>query len=277
MESPINTVEPPKKKRGRPRKQNTNLVFGEPSAPPAPPPPEAPSIVLEEPVSNYVEVVNLSNDQDLEDIKKRDVAEFFTKEVPLPPEPEVQVPDNAYIPPEPIQYPQPVMEVGMGFNQPAEESPKDFKERKDLIQKIRKYRETFEIVNRIGFDENGSLFHLRAVLEETRNIVSNRNTSILMKRSYITGCQGLELIGSKVGAKLQGYTDLMSRSAEVDSILAELRCEINVGYVPPWKRLMFVSLSSAYVVHSLNSKASLVVKFANDPVKPEVASKYNDL
>jgi hypothetical protein len=199
----------------------------------------------------------------------------------LKPEPEPEMPEPVYGP-EPSR--DPVFSVSSFTYTPPgpagtpNESEEDRKERLVLISKIKKYKKEFQFVNEISFNEAAPIHQLRNTLDEIRGLIQGKTTNVLIKRTYITGVSTLELLGQKTKlAKLNGLTDILSRSAEVESILKEISCEMHIGYVSPFKKLAFITLSSAYVLHTMNAKSEVFETFGKEQTNPEVINQYSDL
>ena len=241
---------PTKRGRGRPRK-----IVPEP----------VPAPVLE-PVSEEVEVIQLDGG-DLSDIARH--VEPVPEQVLEPvPEPVVE--------PEIIQLPPPAPIPGFHTAKPVESN--DVDKKKEILQKIRRYRESFEAVRAMrGPSEDASLEALEAHLETIRVTVSCKNTHVVVKGAYTVAVKGVEIVTTKVGMKTYGLSQMLSQSAEVDSILKELECEIGLGHVPPMQRLLFVTLSSAVVLDGANRRAEILGGFKKAEVSQDVAGKYKDL
>ena len=240
---------PKKRGRGRPRK-----IVPEP----------VPAPVLE-PVVEEVEVIQLDGG-DLSDIARH--VEQMPEPVPAPePEP---------VEPEIIQLPPPAPIPGFHTAKPVESN--DVDKKKEVLQKIRRYRESFEAVRAMrGPSDDASLEALEAHLETIRVTVSCKNTHAVVKGAYTVGVKGVEILTTKVGMKTYGLSQMLSQSGEVDSILKELECEIGLGHVPPMQRLFFVTLSSAIVLDGANRRAEILGGFKKAEVSQEVAGKYKDL
>ena len=254
-----------KKGRGRPRKIKPEPVI-EPATvieptPPSPPPeaevPQPMRTVVEE-STGFTNMHYLNGSAiDLSDIAKAEPE-------PEPEPPVFNTPNFNYSP----------------ISQPAQpsESAEDYKERRALISKIGKYKKEFEFANSIVLNEDAPLHQIRTQLDEIRMLIQNKTTGILIKRTYLTSVSTLELVGKKTNvAKLNGLTDLLSRSAEVDECLKLISCELDLGYISPYKKLAFITLSSAYVLHTLNAKAEIFTEFGKTPANPNVTAQYADL
>ena len=160
----------------------------------------------------------------------------------------------------------------------SNESEADLKERTLLKAKLKRYEKEFPCVSALALNFEAPLPQLRNQLDEVRALIQNKTTGILLKRTYLTGVSTLEVIGKKTHtAKLDGLSDLLARSAEVDECLKQLACEIEIGYISPVKKLAFITVSSAYVLHTLNCKSEIFNEFAKEGVKPFVAEAYKDL
>ena len=92
------------------------------------------------------------------------------------------------------------------------------------------------------------------------------------------GVKGLEVGGTAVGLKIYGLSDLLSRSAEVDSILKEIQCELPmIGHIGPGHRLALATFGAALALDSANRKSEVLGTFKAAPVSETVSSKYGDL
>ena len=92
------------------------------------------------------------------------------------------------------------------------------------------------------------------------------------------GVKGVEVTGCAVGLKVYGLSDLLSRSAEIESILRELQCELPViGHIGPGHRLALATFGAALALDSANRKAEVLGQFKQAPVSETVSQKYGDL
>ena len=147
-----------------------------------------------------------------------------------------------------------------------------------LINKLKRYATEFPAFATQAINPDGSLNSLKNQLDEVRGLIQNKTTGILLKRTYLTSVSTLEVIGAKTNtAKLNGLADLLSRSEEVDECLKQLSCEIDIGYISPIKKLMFITLSSAYVLHTMNQKSEIFNEFGKTKAKAEVVDGFKDL
>ena len=249
---------PKKRGRGRPRK---NPII-EPPAPPA-------EVVI-------MEGVDVDEPQTIE-LPKLDLGyvEHEEERVSLAPIPE-EAPVEA---PAPVPEPEPPM---LTYNTPSRyvitpSPPDDKEERRQLIDKIKKYRTGFDAARALPFNEDMPTDKLRSLLDDIRLTISSRNTSLLFRNGYLTMTKGVELVGAKAGVKCYGLADTLSKSAEVSDLLKEMEAEIGIKYISPWKRLVFLTISTAVVLHGLNQRAEVLAEYKAAPVNPSLDAKYKDL
>lgn len=272
----MDQIIPQKKGRGRPKK----LI------PPAPDnhlptiietvePPQKMMVIEDEPAANFTEIHNLNAGIDLSDIAK-----------PAEIEPPPPMPEMPPFQPEPVPFemgqsysPIPSFDVGLTASVNPNESEEDRKERLQIVMKLKKYAKAYPaFAQQANINTDASLSHLKTQLDEIRALIQNKTTDILIKRTYLTSVSALEMVGSKTHvAKLDGLADLLARSTEVDEVLKEISCELNISYISPMKKLAFITLSSAYVLHTLNSKSQVFKEFGEEKVKPEVLDGFKDL
>ena len=84
-------------------------------------------------------------------------------------------------------------------------------------------------------------------------------------------------MASKGGLKCYGLADMLGKSAEVDNILKEMEAEIGIKYISPWKRLAFITCTTAVVLDGMNRRAEVLAGFKAETVAPEIAKNYADL
>ena len=230
--------------------------------------------------NSFTQVVQLNGGIDLRDIAKQEPVEQEQPKVSDVQDDEEEEPEQPFRGEE--DYPAPPtssMPFPSFINSPAvTESDEDRKARREVVTKLKKYAKEFPAISSIPVDPDAPLHVLQNQLDEVRSLIQNRTTSVLIKRTYLTSVNALETIGKKTNvAKLDGLADLMSRSAEVDEVLREIACELEIGYISPYKKLAFITLSSAYVLHTLNSRATIFKEFGDANVQPVVSEKYKDL
>ena len=205
--------------------------------------------------------------------------------VPGPVEPEIEVinlgppPEPEPAPPPPPRPAQDVLEMLRTAPSSPMAPPADDKAtRRELLGKIKKYRESFPAVAAMRFSEEWSAEELESHLENIRVAVSAKTTGVLVKNAYILGVKGLEVGGTAVGLKVYGLSDLLSRSAEIDSILKEIQCELPVlARIGPGHRLALATFGAALALDSANRKAEVLGNFKSAPVAEAVSNKYKDL
>ena len=150
-------------------------------------------------------------------------------------------------------------------------------ERRQIIDKIKKYRQGFDAARALPFHEDMSTDALRAMLDDIRLSISSRNTSMVFRTGYLTAVKGVELVGTKVGMRCYGLADCLGKSQDVADCLRELEVECGLKYISPWKRLAFISVSTAVVLHGVNQRAEMLAGFKSEPVSPVLDAKYKDL
>ena len=160
---------------------------------------------------------------------------------------------------------------------PRPSPPDDKEERRQIIDKIKKYRQGFDAARALPFHEDMSTDALRAMLDDIRLSISSRNTSMVFRTGYLTAVKGVELVGTKVGMKCYGLADCLGKSQDVADCLRELEVECGLKYISPWKRLAFISVSTAVVLHGVNQRAEMLAGFKSEPVSPVLDAKYRDL
>ena len=175
---------------------------------------------------------------------------------------------------EPMTYtpaPMPVMFA------PRPEPSEDREERRQLIDKIKKYRQGFDAARALPFHEDMPTDKLRALLDDIRLSISSRNTSLIFRSGYLTAVKGVEIVGSKVGMRCYGLADALGKSAEVSDLLREIEAEVGIKYISPWKRLAFITVSTAVVLDGMNRRAETLASFKSEPVSPMLDETFKDL
>ena len=264
---------PNKKGRGRPRKNPVTAVAD-----------DAPENIVNNVEAE--EVILAPQRVDIDDLRAS-VPQAASAE----PEPEVETiymgpqPESAAPPPPPPPRASPdVLEMFRAASMQPTPTPTappvdDSKARKkELLGKIKKYRENFPAVAAMHFSESWGVEELDAHLESIRVAVSAKTTGVLVKSAYLMGVKGVEVTGCAVGLKVYGLSDLLSRSAEIESILRELQCELPViGHIGPGHRLALATFGAALALDSANRKAEVLGQFKQAPVSETVSQKYGDL
>ena len=217
--------------------------------------PEAPHQETEE------EVIRLAGDQEHE-APKMDLPEAVRElEAPTPVVEAVVAPTIVYLPaPEPV------------FDEAKEKA-----RRHSALTKVKRYREAFEAVRAMRFSEDWSTDAIESHLEDVRIMISSKTTGLLVKSAYTMGVKGIEVGTCMIGMKTYGLADLLSKNAEVDSVLKEIQCELGVGTIPPAHRLMLATISTVFVLDSVNKRAELLGNFKQEPIAENISSKYSDL
>ena len=239
--------DPPKRKRGRPRKT--------PAPAPVAEPPEEIIIQAPEPEATpEEEVIHLSGAEP----EAEAPPDVMTSGPPTAPEaqPETAV---AYAP------------------QPPQDDAKERARRHAALTKVKRYRESFPAVRAMPFSEEWSTVAIESHLEDIRITVSSRTTGLSVKSAYVAGVKGLEVGTCMVGMKTYGLADLVARNAEIDSILKEVQAELGIGTIPPMQRLALATMSVCFVLDSSNRKAEAMAGFKKEPVNVQLRTKYGDL
>ena len=270
-----NAAAPIKRGRGRPKKAKAVDDFLLPTIIEKDETPRMVFVDDPEPV-NFTEVVSLNGGLDLTDIAKPVEIEDAWHEPEAAAEPVHQ--DFNEVP----QAAMPSFSLGLTPSpvvpQASCESESDRKERLLLIGKLKRYATEFPAFATQSINPDAPINVLKNQLDEIRGLIQNRTTGILLKRTYLTSVSTLELVGKKTHtAKLDGLADLLSRSEEVDECLKQLACEMHIEYISPIKKLMFITLSSAYVLHTMNQKSEIFNEFSKTAAKAEVVEGFKDL
>ena len=258
-------IEIPKKRgRGRPRKI-------------AAPPPE---VIAEEPeeipppAAEIIPLAYCPPEHAEEDEEERVAL------APIPHDDEPGPPPFAFEPPKPAPVLEPMdyqAHVPMAVFTPRPEPPDDREERRQIIDKIKKYRQGFDAARALPFDESMSTDRLRSLLDDIRLSISSRNTSLIFRSGYLTAVKGVEIVGSKAGMRCYGLADTLGKSVEVSDLLKEIEAEVGIKYISPWKRLAFITVSTAVVLDGMNRRAETLASFKSEPVSPVLDDRYKDL
>ena len=148
---------------------------------------------------------------------------------------------------------------------------------KSALTKVKRYRESFEAVRAMRFSEDWSTDAIESHLEDIRIMISSKTTGLLVKSAYTMGVKGVEVGTCMIGMKTYGLADLLSKNAEIDSILKEIQCELGVGTIPPMHRLALATISTVFVLDSVNKRAEVLGNFKKEPVAENISNKYSDL
>ena len=178
----------------------------------------------------------------------------------------------AYTLPSASQAPAPAM---FTFKPSPPDEDKD--ERRELIDKIKKYRLGWDSVRALPFDEGMPTDKLRSLLDDIRLSISSRNTSLIFRSGYLTAVKGVEIVGSKAGMRCYGLADALGKSVEVSDLLKEIEAEVGIKYISPWKRLAFITVSTAVVLDGLHRRTETLASFRSEPVSPVLDDRYKDL
>ena len=77
--------------------------------------------------------------------------------------------------------------------------------------------------------------------------------------------------------KTYGLSDLLSKNKEIDDILKEIQSEMGVGNLPAHVRLAMATISTVFVLDSVNKRAEVLGNFKKEAVNETIANKYGDL
>ena len=191
----------------------------------------------------------------------------FTFSPPYAPEDKQEM-QPTYAPPPP---PPPMMFA------PKPQPPDDREERRQLIDRIKKYRQGFDAAKALPFNEDMSTERLRSLLDDIRLCISSRNTSLIFRSGYLTAVKGVELVGTKTGLRCYGLADALGKSNEVSDLLKEIEAEVGIKYVSPWKRLAFITVTTAVVLDGMNRRAEVLATYKQEAVNPVLDERYKDL
>ena len=175
-----------------------------------------------------------------------------------------------------LEEPKPTI-VYMPAPEPVFDESKEKARRHSALTKVKRYRESFEAVRAMRFSEDWSTDAIESHLEDIRIMISSKTTGLLVKSAYTMGVKGIEVATCSIGMKTYGLSELLSRNAEVDSILKEIQCELGVGTIPATHRLMLATISTVFVLDSVNKRAEVLGSFKKEPVAESVSNKYSDL
>jgi len=159
----------------------------------------------------------------------------------------------------------------------AADAKKEKDRRHAALTKIKRYREAFEAVRAMRFSEEWSTDALESHLEDIRILVSSRTSGMLIKSVYVAGTKGIEIVTCNVGLRTYGLSDMLSKNAEIDSLLKEVSCELGVGHIPATTRLMLATLQTVFVLDSVNKRAEVLGTFKAGPVNADIQDKFKDL
>lgn len=158
---------------------------------------------------------------------------------------------------------------------PAKKTPEDnsrSEEKDRIIQKITNYTEHFRdklvVYLPIKGDKYGKYISglykkseedLVNELDFIRGKITNTNTKMAFKMAYSAGANAIETAGPYLGLQLQGLTEEVNRSKEIDLILSELSCEYSFNkYMDPRFRLLAHTGFSILKIDSMNKRKILI-------------------
>ena len=67
------------------------------------------------------------------------------------------------------------------------------------------------------------------------------------------------------------------RVVKVSDLLKEIEAEVGIKYVSPWKRLAFITVTTAVVLDGMNRRAELLATYKQEAVNPVLDERYKDL
>jgi hypothetical protein len=159
----------------------------------------------------------------------------------------------------------------------AVDESKEKARRQTALTKIKRYRESFDAVRAMHYNESWSTEALESHLEDIRIMISSKTSGAIVKAAYIASVKGVEVASSFVGMKTYGLADLLSKNSEVDDLLKEVSCEMGVGHVPATTRLALATLRAVFVLDSMNKRAELLGAFKKEEVNVGIKNKYSDI
>lgn len=152
------------------------------------------------------------------------------------------------------------------------------KKRKVMLSKINRYKNSFEVLKGVMIDDSASMDDLEGKLEEMRLMISTKNSHTIFKTVYVTGVKAVEIVGGKTGMKLYGLADLTNKSPEIDSILKEIECEIDIlNNVSPTNRLIIATVGCAIACDTINRRSEILQSFTKGAVNATINESYKDL
>ena len=199
-----------------------------------------------------------------------------------PDEPELVSDPEPIVTPTPVPPPEPTPQrapeiVYLHADPPAVDEAKEKTRRHNVLTRIKKYRSSFEAVNAMRFSEDWPIETLESHLEDIRIMIGSKTTGLLVKSVYTMAVRGVEVGTTSLGMKTYGLCDLLSKNAEIDGILKELQCEMGVGHIPPHIRLGLATISTVFVLDSVNRRSEVLGNFKKESVNETIANKYGDL
>ena len=251
--------------RGRPRKTPKPAPTPEPVEVERAPMPEAPRYDVEELLMPNHTVDTSDIERSLPppppppSMPERDEAEM----IHLPSMDDAPETRMSYTPPPPSYAPSPPVE--------------DAARRRGVLSKIKKYRESFDAVRVMKFDEDWPVDKLEAHLEDIRIAVGSKSSTVLVKHTYLAAVRGVEIATCAAGMKTYGLVSVLSANAEVDCALKQLAAEIGIGSVPPGHRLAIATIGAVLALDSANRKNEVLAGFKKEPVNEAINLKFGDL
>ena len=120
---------------------------------------------------------------------------------------------------------------------------------------------------------------LQALLETIRSKVSSTGLQSGIHVIFHTATSVLENLGTNVaGLKLKGLADNLTRNQSVKDAIDEIAIEIlNILYISPERRLLFLIAMTCVSVHNANSTEESLAEVLDVKIDKEVEEKYSDL
>lgn len=163
---------------------------------------------------------------------------------------------------------------------PQEERQEKMIERAKLRNKIMRYRELFpKYTEHFEFDlESMDESEMEILLEHMHVAVNTRNSAGLTKMLYFETVKATEFCGSFVGLNIDGLSAALQQNQAIHDILDELSLKYeNDMYMAPEIRLGYVTLSTAFSLHKLNSSQNTINNFLKKSIKKDDLEEFDDL
>lgn len=159
------------------------------------------------------------------------------------------------------------------------------KEKTRLILSISRYKTQFAKYL-MAYDEILSLSHLRTLsLQELENIlqevmiaVSCRSSSSLVENMYFQTIKTAESFAPMINMDIKGLNEDLKENEQIKETLQEISLKYeNIAYVDPISRLGFLTLTSLYSKHKMNSLSKKLNNFDSTKISTDIKDKYQDL
>lgn len=175
------------------------------------------------------------------------------------------------------------MNQGPMMVEPVREDPV---KKRALIMKLQRYKEVFAHVlrdiNLSGLDFK-SQQELEGLLDEVRLVVSTKNCRNMFKQTFLAGISAIEnLIAPRVNLRVQGLTQALAQSQEVQDLLNEISLEHQEYiYTKPEYRIMMTVTQTCLALHYSNKQMDNVKHVVREHLDKEVdegeVEEYDDL